>query len=84
MMETNSNQNMASLALLISIIVFSLWITAAISLIASFLGFKLIGAIFGILSVISGMWLLLVLPYSPFLGAINLIAGFVSIFRYWR
>jgi hypothetical protein len=30
------------------------------------------------------MWLLLVLPYSPFLGAINLIAGFVSIFRYWR
>ena len=74
---------MASLAILVVFIMISLWLVAAAALVASFLGFRLVGLVLGLLSVVAGAWLLCVLPYAPFLGLINLVAGGVAILK-WR
>ena len=74
---------MASLALLATLIIISFWLVAGLSLVASFLGFRLVGMVLGLLSVVAGIWLLCVLPHVPFLGLINLVAGGVAILR-WR
>lgn len=74
---------MASLALAAAVVILSIWFIAALSLFFSFLGFKLLGMIFGVLSTTAGIWLLITLPHAPFLAAINLIAGAVSIRRYF-
>jgi len=73
---------MGSLAVLAVVVVFSLWGVAAVSLLASFLGFRLAGAVFGAISVAAGVWLLCILPYAPLLGCINILCGAVSIGRY--
>lgn len=74
---------MGSLALLVALIIFSFWVVSGLSLVASFLGFRLVGMVLGLLSVLAGIWLLCVLPHVPFLGLINLAAGGFAIYR-WR
>lgn len=73
---------MASLAFVVAVIMLSFWGVAAISLLLTFAGFKGSGAALGVLSVVAGLWLLCVLPHAPLLGAINIVAGVVSIRRY--
>jgi len=75
---------MASLALAAAIVVLSLWFVAGASLVLSYLGFRLMGAIFGAMSAVAGIWLLCILPHAPLLGAINLVAGSVAIWRYFK
>lgn len=72
---------MGSLAVLVIFIMLSLWGLAGISVLLSFLGFRLVGALLGAVSLAAGVWLLCVLPHSPFLGAINILAGAVAIGR---
>lgn len=74
---------MASLALAAAIVILSIWTTAALSLIFSFIGLRLLGAIFGTLSLIAGIWLLIILPHAPFLSIVNIIAGVISVKRYF-
>lgn len=73
---------MASLALAAAVVILSVWGVAGVSLIFTFSGFRLAGAVFGAVSVAAGAWLLCVLPHAPFLGAINLVAGGFAIQRY--
>lgn len=73
---------MESLALLAAIIILSFWFTALASVCLTLLGFRLLGAIFGFLSCLAGIWLLFILPHAPFLGLINLFAGGFAIKRY--
>jgi hypothetical protein len=75
---------MGSLALVVALMLVSFWLVAGISLFLTFVGLRLTGALFGIVSAGVGIWLLCVLPYAPFLGLINLIAGGVAILRYIR
>jgi hypothetical protein len=75
---------MASLALAAAVVVLSLWFVAVASLVLSYLGFRLMGAIFGTMSAVAGIWLLCILPHAPLLGAMNLAAGFVAIWRYFK
>lgn len=75
---------MASLALAAAVVILSVWGLAGVSLLLSFLGFRLAGAAFGFLSVAAGLWLLCVLPHAPFLGGVNLVAGGVAVWRYSR
>lgn len=74
---------MASLALAVAVVMFAVWGLAALSLAASFLGFRSVGAAMGALSVVAGLWLLCVLPHAPFIGLLNLVAGGVAIGRYF-
>jgi hypothetical protein len=74
---------MASLALAAAVVMLSVWGLAALSLICSFLGFRFAGAVTGALSFAAGLWLLCVLPHVPFLGAVNLVAGGVAVWRYF-
>jgi hypothetical protein len=69
---------MGSLALVVALIMVSLWGLAAFSVLASFLGFKKVGFVLGLLSAVSGAWLLFVLPHAPALGMINIVAGVFS------
>lgn len=73
---------MESLALMAALVVISLWGVAAFSLLFSFLGFRLAGFGLGVLSLVAGVWLLLVLPHVPLLGAVNVLAGFVAVRRH--
>lgn len=75
---------MGSLALVVALMLISFWLVAGISLFLTFAGLRLAGALFGVVSAVVGIWLLCVLPYAPFLGLINLIAGGVAILRYIR
>jgi hypothetical protein len=75
---------MGSLALVIALMLISFWLVAGVSLLLTFAGLRLAGALFGVVSAVAGTWLLCVLPYAPFLGLINLIAGGVAILRYIR
>lgn len=75
---------MESLALVVAIIMLSLWFVAAASLIFSFLKLKFLGALCGFVSVAAGAWLLFVLPHVPLLGLINIAAGAVAIKRYFN
>ena len=74
---------MGSLALLVALIIFSFWLVAGLSVILGLLGFRFVGALFGGLSVLAGVWLLCVLPHVPLLGLINLVAGGFAIYK-WR
>lgn len=74
---------MASLALVVTVIMLSFWFVAGASLVLTFLGCRLLGAVFGGLSAAAGIWLLCVLPHAPLLGLINLVAGGVAIRRYF-
>lgn len=76
--------DLASLALAVAVVMLSVWGVAALSLIFTFAGFRGAGALFGLLSALAGLWLLCVLPHAPLLGAINLVAGGVSIRRYFE
>lgn len=73
---------MASLALAVALIMISLWGLAGLSLLLTFLGFRVVGAALGLLSAAAGVWLLFILPHAPFFGLVNLVAGVVSIRRY--
>lgn len=73
---------MASLALMVAVIMISIWGLAALSLLLTFTGFGGAGAAFGVMSAVAGFWLLWVLPHVPLLGALNLVAGWVAIRRY--
>lgn len=75
---------MASLALVVAAVLLSLWFTAAASLLMSFLGFRVMGAMFGAMSAVAGIWLLFTLPHAPLLGVVNLAAGCISIWRYLK
>lgn len=72
---------MESLALLAALIVISVWGLAAISVLTSLLGLRKTGAFLGVLSVVAGVWLLFILPHAPFLGLVNIFAGFIAIRR---
>ena len=85
--DTPNNQydwNMASLAILVAIIMLSFWMAALFGLVFSFLGFKFLGFLFGIFSILSGVYLLVILPYAPILGVIQLVAGSITTFRYFK
>lgn len=73
---------MESLALMAVLVMLSLWGVAAFSLLLSFVGFRMAGAAFGVLSLAAGLWLLCVLPHAPLLGGVNVLAGVVSVRRY--
>ena len=75
--------SMASLALLVGVIILSIWVMAAGSLILTFAGLRLPGAFMGVISIVAGVWLLLVLPHAPILGLINIVAGGVAVRRYF-
>ena len=77
---------MESLALLVAAIILSFWATAGLCLVFTFLGFRLAGAVLGVLSFLAGAWLIVVLPHVPLLGLLNIAAGCVAIRRYflWR
>lgn len=72
---------MASLALMATLVIACLWGLGTAALLLSFLGFRVLGAVFGALSILSGAWLLLVLPHVPLLGAGNMVAGWVAVSR---
>ena len=72
---------MASLALAVVLVMLSVWGLAGVSLILSLAGFRLVGCVFGVLSLVAGLWLLCVLPHAPFLGAVNIAAGGVAVWR---
>lgn len=74
---------MGSLALVVAFIILSFWAAAGLSVILSLLGFRLAGAVFGTLSAIAGVWLLVTLPHAPFLGLINLGCGAFAVRRYF-
>lgn len=74
---------MASLALLAALIILSFWLVAGLSLLAAFFGFRWVGLLLGLLSILMGVWLLFVLPHIPFLGLINIVAGVVAVSK-WR
>lgn len=73
---------MASLALAAALVILSLWGLAAVSLLMTFVGFRAAGALFGILSMVAGVWLLCILPHAPFLGLVNLSAGGLAVWRH--
>jgi len=73
---------MASLALAAAVVILSLWGLAAVSLLMTCFGFLKIGAVFGILSVAAGAWLLCILPHAPFVGLVNLSAGGFAVWAY--
>lgn len=75
---------MASLALAAAVVILFVWGVAGVSLIFTFSGFRLAGAVFGAVSVAAGAWLLCVLPHVPFLGMVNLVAGAVAVSRYFN
>lgn len=72
---------MESLALTAALVMLSVWALAALAVALSFLGWRLVGSLFGGLSVAAGAWLIYVLPHAPWLGAINLLAGSIAIVR---
>lgn len=74
---------MESLAIAAAVVMLSVWLVAFLSLFFSFIGLRLIGAIFGLLSIFAGVWLLITLPHAPFIAAINIIPGIISIRRYF-
>lgn len=73
---------MESLALLAAVVMLSVWGVAGVSLLLSFLGMRLAGAVVGGVSVVAGAWLLFVLPHVPLLGLINIACGVVAIRRH--
>lgn len=72
---------MESLALAAALVMFSFWTVAGLSLIFAFFRLKLLGVIFGWLSIAAGVWLIFTLPYAPFLGAINIACGLISLIK---
>jgi len=75
---------MESLVLIVALMMLSFWGSALFGLIFTFLGFRILGLIFGVLSILSGVYLLIILPYAPFLGTIQLLAGAYPVFRYFQ
>jgi len=49
------------------------------ALLLAALGFKRAAAVCGTLSILSGAWLLFVLPHVPLLGAANMVAGWIAV-----
>jgi hypothetical protein len=75
---------MASLALFVALLVFSLWGLALACVSLSLLGRLRSGAVLGCVSAIAGLWLVFVLPYAPFVGLLNVLAGVFSVAKYIR
>jgi len=73
---------MGSLALLVAVVVLSLWALAAGSVLFSLLGFRRVGLALGFLSAAAGVWLLCALPHVPLLSLINIACGVVAIRRH--
>ena len=67
------------MALLAALVILSVWGVAAAGLLLATLGFRRAAAVCGALSILSGAWLLCVLPHVPLLGAANMAAGWIAV-----
>ncbi len=72
---------MASLALLVVALMSSFWLVAGAAVALCFMGFRVLGAVLGLMSMAIGVWLLFALPYAPLFGIINLAAGLLAIIK---
>lgn len=70
---------MESLALLAALIIISFWTVAGLSLLFSFFRLRILGLIFGCLSLAAGVWLIFILPHAPLLGIINIVCGLMGL-----
>lgn len=72
---------MGSLAAAAAVVMFSLWATALGSLACAYLGLRTAAAVFGLLSMIGGVWLMRTLPHAPVLWLVNIVAGVVGLLQ---
>lgn len=75
---------MESLALIAALIVLSLFLLSAASLILTLINWRGLGALFGLGAILMGGWLALQLPANPWLGLINIGIGAFSVLRFLK